>query len=494
MAYYNVTTSNWDSPSFWSNMTTNASDDELDFSNLPSTFTIDLDMETGELSISDGTTTFTVGDSTASGSYDATLGGSHKFSEFESVYGSPGQDTQTGSNQDEELWGGDGNDSIDGGSGNDTIYFEGGDDTVRGGQGNDYIDDNDGWWDDDGRTEVYGGQGNDTVYASDGDDKLYGEDGDDRLYGEQGSDTLDGGTGGDRLSGGGGTDRFVFKDGYGNDTITDFNEGSEIVDVSSSGITSFSDIQSRLSDDGSGDAVLTLDDGSKLTFWDVSSSDLSASNFNITGPVCFSAGTLILTPEGERPVERLCVGDRVVTADNGPQALRWIGKQTFAFGPAPHDHKPILIKAGSLGPGRPRRDLRVSPQHSILLRGLRPSANPHPLEYLAPAKGLVRLNGVRQMHGARRVTYYSLLLDRHQILFAEGHPAESFYPAGEGLRLMGCKLRRQVENLYPAIISDPRDGYGPIARPRLTRRAAQQMIEAMSRPVRRQPDAMIGIF
>lgn len=41
--------------------------------------------------------------------------------------------------------------------------------------------------------------------------------------------------------------------------------------------------------------------------------------------VCFTAGTMIATPDGERAIETLKVGDLVETLDNGPQAIRWIG-------------------------------------------------------------------------------------------------------------------------------------------------------------------------
>ena len=36
-----------------------------------------------------------------------------------------------------------------------------------------------------------------------------------------------------------------------------------------------------------------------------------------TGVICFAQGTLILTADGNRPVERLRVGDEVITHDNG---------------------------------------------------------------------------------------------------------------------------------------------------------------------------------
>ena len=77
---------------------------------------------------------------------------------------------------------------------------------------------------------------------------------------------------------------------------------------------------------------------------------------------CFVAGTLIRTPSGEVPVERLQPGDLVLTHDNGPQVLRWIGQRRVA---AEGKHAPIRIAAHSFGV---HRTLMVSPQHRILIR------------------------------------------------------------------------------------------------------------------------------
>ncbi|MEO1000489.1 MAG: Hint domain-containing protein, partial [Pseudomonadota bacterium] len=84
---------------------------------------------------------------------------------------------------------------------------------------------------------------------------------------------------------------------------------------------------------------------------------------------CFAAGTLIETPAGPRAVETLAVGDLVRTADGRDVALRWTGTQhlgpeELARQPA---LRPVRIAAGAFGPGRPARDLVVSPQHRIVV-------------------------------------------------------------------------------------------------------------------------------
>lgn len=463
MASYSVTTANWNSAGFWSGISQSGPGHTLDFSDLPSSYSLDFNLDTGELSISNGSTTFTVGDSGASGSYNATLGGSTQFSQFDTIYGSQGDDTFTGTTGDEEIWGEGGNDEIDGGGGEDTLFYGTGDDTIQGGVDDDYID-NGPWGSQSGRTEVYGGAGDDTVYAGDGNDTIFGEEGSDRLYGEAGSDTIDGGAGNDRLVGGSGTDRFVFKDGYGSDIVEDFNRTTEIVDVASVGIASFSDIQSRLSNNFDGDAVLTLDDGSRLTFWNVSSSQLSASNFNIMAPVCFAAGTAIRTPRGDVPVETLHPGDLVTTHDDGALKVLWIGSTEVVLQAGHVDPRrtPVRVKPGAI-PGA--RALLVSPQHCLLM------VDADGRSVLARARHLAEETQLAAFaRGRSGVTYWHVLLEQHSVLISQGRPSESFYPGPNALAMMAVSERARLLGVLPALRTAPVEtAYGPRALSVLTR-------------------------
>ena len=71
-----------------------------------------------------------------------------------------------------------------------------------------------------------GGYGDDLLLGGNGDDLILGEYGNDRLQGGTGNDLLDGGSGEDTLIGGSGSDAF-FLDGYNEDTILDFQDGSD---------------------------------------------------------------------------------------------------------------------------------------------------------------------------------------------------------------------------------------------------------------------------
>ncbi|WP_260107407.1 calcium-binding protein [Phaeobacter inhibens] len=128
--------------------------------------------------------------------------------------------------------GADGSDSVRGGDGHDTLSGAGGADTLKGDRGDDSIEGGSG---DDillggvHRDTITGGTGNDRMYGQQGYDYLDGGDGDDKVSGGYHSDTIIGGAGDDQLIGGTGDDMFIFHGGVlqGNDTITDFSDGTE---------------------------------------------------------------------------------------------------------------------------------------------------------------------------------------------------------------------------------------------------------------------------
>jgi serralysin len=314
--------------------------------------------------------------------------------------------------------------------------------------------------------EIYGLEGDDHLYGHGGNDTLYGDDGDDMLAGGAGDDVLDGGAGNDTLWGASGADVIVFRDGYGHDVIMDFDVAEDVVNLASSGVETWADVQDRLGADTDGTALLTLDDGSTLRFEGLFPDDLTEDNFILPSPpVCFAAGTLIATPAGEVPVELLRPGNLILTLDHGPQPLLWLGMRQTVFGHGNHRHQPVRITAGSMGQGLPRRDLRVSPQHRLLVTG--PDAKRFSRGALAKAKGLCGRTGIAQETDCTSVRYFQLLLPRHGIALAEGLPAETFLPRGFALATLPEADRATICAMIPALAEDPA-AYGPPARPLLS--------------------------
>lgn len=139
------------------------------------------------------------------------------------------------------------------------------------------------------------------------------------------------------------------------------------------------------------------------------------------GLVCFARGTRIATPDGEIPVETLAPGDLVVTEAGEAMTVRWIGRRRLDCRrhPEPSVVRPVRISAHAFGPDLPSRDLYVSPGHAIGFRNV-----------LIPAWLLINGRNVTQP-GAGVVEYFHIELDRHEILLAEGLPAESYLDAGD---------------------------------------------------------------
>ncbi len=274
-----------------------------------------------------------------------------------------------------------------------------------------------------------------------------------------GADTLDGGTGNDAIVLGGGD---IGRGGDGNDTFTINGAaltGAAITVVGGEGaetgagdtldltgvLQKGSIVYSNL-DDGAGglSGTATLIDGSVLTFSEIETI------------ICFTAGTMIRTPGGERPIETLKPGDMVTTLDRGAQPLRWIGRRTV---PATGVLAPIRFATGSYGN---HRDLLVSPQHRMLCRGYAAQLLFGETEVLAPAKSLVDDFQVTIDYGGM-VTYVHMLFDRHEIVIANGAPSESFYPGSCGLDSLSDPSRDELFRLFPALRSDA-GSYGPASR------------------------------
>lgn len=162
----------------------------------------------------------------------------------------------------------------------------------------------------------------------------------------------------------------------------------------------------------------------------------------ITGAVCLTRGTLIDTPEGPRFIETLKVGELVHTLDHGPQEIRWIGSRRVA---AQGALTPIRIKAGALGN---LRDLTVSPNHRMLIRGPLAEVLFGERDVLVAAKHLVNDDTIRPVEGAH-VDYFHMLFDRHEIIFAEACPTESLHPGKEALEAVDPAARTEILTLFP---------------------------------------------
>ena len=145
---------------------------------------------------------------------------------------------------------------------------------------------------------------------------------------------------------------------------------------------------------------------------------------SVTDVVCYARGTMIRTPDGELPVEKLRPGKQVITLIDGqtvPRTVKWVGHRRIDLTrhPRPETVAPIRIERDAFADGMPHRDLLVSPDHAIFVDGM-----------LICARQLVNGTTIRQERGWTAVDYYHVELDQHAILLAEGLPAESYLDTG----------------------------------------------------------------
>ncbi len=135
---------------------------------------------------------------------------------------------------------------------------------------------------------------------------------------------------------------------------------------------------------------------------------------------CFAAGTRILTPDGEVAVERLAVGQRVITQAGEEAPIMWIGRRQLDLRRhvRPAAVQPVRVAADAFADGVPARDLVLSPDHALLLEG-----------HLVPAKALVNGMNVTQLN-RESVTYYHVELAAHDVIFAERLAVESYLETG----------------------------------------------------------------
>ncbi|EPX77441.1 Hint domain-containing protein [Litoreibacter arenae] len=185
---------------------------------------------------------------------------------------------------------------------------------------------------------------------------------------------------------------------------------------------------------------------------------------------CFVAGTLVQTPSGPRAVEKLAPGDLVLTKDDGPQPVRWIGSRAVD---ATGALAPIRIEAGAFGD---HDTLSVSPQHRVLITDEMAEVLFGHKEVLVAAKDLVNDLTVRRDTSQAQVTYVHILFDTHQVIYSEGLATESFLPGPQSLQSFEHDVVNEICTIFPEINPMTGHGYGAAARTALKGYEAQLLL------------------
>jgi collagen type I alpha len=172
---------------------------------------------------------------------------------------------------------------------------------------------------------------------------------------------------------------------------------------------------------------------------------------------CFVAGTRIATESGEIAVQALRVGDRVRAVLSGRwETVEWIGHRVIDCTRHPQQRQvwPIRVSAHAFGPCKPGRDLWLSPHHAVYVN-----------DVLIPVGLLINGSTVRQVQ-LPAIDYWHVELPRHDVILAEGMPAESYLDKGDRTDFLGAGplatlfpvfggLRAEGEGCAPFITEGP---------------------------------------
>ncbi|PSL20402.1 Hint domain-containing protein [Shimia abyssi] len=159
--------------------------------------------------------------------------------------------------------------------------------------------------------------------------------------------------------------------------------------------------------------------------------------------VSFTRGTCITMATGEqKPVESLSAGDLVLTRDDGPQEIRWIGTSTQR---AVGVFAPIRISAGTLNNAG---DLMVSPDHRLFIYQRHDHIGAGRSELMVKARHLVNDDTVQVQDGGF-VDYFQLMFDSHQIIFAEGISAETMQIDMRTQAVLPADLQKRMSEPMP---------------------------------------------
>jgi autotransporter passenger strand-loop-strand repeat protein len=143
-------------------------------------------------------------------------------------------------------------------------------------------------------------------------------------------------------------------------------------------------------------------------------------SWEVTGTPCFCRGTRMLTDRGEVTVDNLAIGDHVMTLAGEPKPITWIGCGCVLVtrGRRSAD-TPILVRKGAWAPNVPCRNLRITKGHSLFLD-----------DVLIPAEFLINHRSILWDDRAGQVEFYHIELATHDVLLADGAPAESYRDDG----------------------------------------------------------------
>ncbi len=232
------------------------------------------------------------------------------------------------------------------------------------------------------------------------------------------NDTFVAGSGAYKVTFAADPDTLVFTPNSGSVTLSGITSTNFLLDFRGFGPSFDAAALAADTDTSTGSTIITLSPTSTITLQGytggITPGDL------LFEAACYVEGTRIATPDGEVAIEHLKPGDAVLTASGAVRPVRWLGYRHVdpRHHPRPTAVQPVRVSAGAFDDGVPRRDLWLSPDHAIFADGM-----------LVPIKRLINGGTITQVP-VNGVTYFHVELPQHDLLLAEGLPAESYLDTG----------------------------------------------------------------
>lgn len=159
--------------------------------------------------------------------------------------------------------------------------------------------------------------------------------------------------------------------------------------------------------------------------------------------------TVMMTREGEVPVEWLAVGDEVLTRDKGFVPIAWINRIRLSRNELRDvpEYAPVTLSESRIEPGFPSRDVVVSPRQLVMVRSPLAERDYWSSEVLVPAAALGAQRDPETMHHSERATYTQILLPTHELMMTEASWVGSLFTGmlAQNLGTLSCDLTSKLD-------------------------------------------------
>ncbi|EUK18064.1 Hint domain-containing protein [Commensalibacter papalotli (ex Servin-Garciduenas et al. 2014)] len=212
---------------------------------------------------------------------------------------------------------------------------------------------------------------------------------------------------------------------------TSWSDQIKLAGIQTSNVTNvaFEDVNGNINGDF---VTLILNNGNKISLNIPGAKNegyhlASDSTGNLIYEVCFLAGSMIKTLEGEIAVEDIRIGDKILSFNwqqnkEDVQSVRWVGNKTVKVNPTLHDDEagyPVRILKDAIAEGIPCKDLLITPEHCLFFNGK-----------FTPARMFVNGYSIFYDYSITNYTYYHFETEEHSVIWANGVLTESYLDTG----------------------------------------------------------------